>query len=59
MKPLLLRTGDVLKIVPVGRSTLWRLVKRSEFPRPIRIGPRAVGWRVSDIEAWLESRPKA
>ena len=59
MKPLLLRTREVLELVPVGRSTLWRLVQRSEFPRPIRIGPRAVGWRVSDIEEWLESWPEA
>ena len=59
MGPLLLRTRDVLKLVPVGRSTLWRMVKNSEFPRPIRIGPRAVGWRVYDIEKWIESRPEA
>jgi prophage regulatory protein len=26
------------------------------FPRPVRLGVRAVGWRESDIVAWLASR---
>ncbi|SPJ31473.1 helix-turn-helix transcriptional regulator [Falsiruegeria mediterranea] len=27
-----------------------------EFPRPLRLGIRAVGWRESEIVAWMESR---
>jgi prophage regulatory protein len=30
-----------------------------EFPRPIRIGKRAVAWPQSAIEAWLAARPKS
>ena len=26
-----------------------------EFPRPVRIGRRAVGWRAEDIENWFDA----
>jgi prophage regulatory protein len=26
------------------------------FPKPIKLGPKAVGWLESEIDAWLESR---
>jgi predicted DNA-binding transcriptional regulator AlpA len=27
------------------------------FPAPVRLGPRAVGWRWSDLDQWTNSRP--
>jgi hypothetical protein len=32
-------------------------MSRGAFPKPIQLGERAVGWRDSDIEAWIETRP--
>ncbi|WBU53986.1 AlpA family transcriptional regulator [Paracoccus sp. SCSIO 75233] len=29
-----------------------------DFPVPIRLGKRAVGWKRSDVGAWLESRAR-
>lgn len=26
------------------------------FPKPVRLGPRAVGWLESEVDAWIESR---
>jgi prophage regulatory protein len=42
----------------LSRSTRWRLEKQNEFPRRIRIAAKAVGWRFSEIELWLASRPE-
>jgi prophage regulatory protein len=28
------------------------------FPRPIKIGDRAVGWLESDVQSWLDERVK-
>ena len=41
----------------VGRAdaTIWKDVGDGTFPPPIRIGPRAVGWRESEVNAWLEA----
>lgn len=36
-------------------ATLWKDVSEGTFPPPIRIGPRAVGWRESEVNAWLEA----
>jgi prophage regulatory protein len=34
-------------------------MREGRFPKPVRIGPRAVGWRESDIQAWMDSLPTA
>ncbi len=53
----LLRRREVEAITGLARSTIYRLMKDGTFPRPIRVGPSAVRWRLSDIEAWMASRP--
>lgn len=45
----LLRLPQVLKIVPVSKSTWWAGVKSGRFPKPIKLGPRTTCWRESDI----------
>ena len=60
--PAILRTTDVLALLRISRTTLWRRVRDGEFPPPVRLGgtrSRAVGWRRDDVERWLESRPLA
>ena len=39
----------------LGNTTkhLFELAKRPGFPPKIRFGSNAVGWRVSDLEAWI------
>ena len=53
------RRGETLALVGLGDNTVRRMVERGEFPKPIQISPRAVGWLKADIRAWLESRPLA
>ena len=55
----ILRMRDVLEMVGVSRTTVWRQVKAGNFPAPIRLSPRSVGWRQSDIEEWIASRDDA
>lgn len=55
----LLREAQVLELVPVSAATLWRSIKRGEFPRPIRISVRAVAWLESEIHAWIAQRQEA
>ena len=59
MHDRLLRRRDVEKITGMSRSSIYRLMQESEFPRPVRVGPSAVRWKSSDITAWIESRPVA
>ena len=52
-----LRLQAVIRVTGLSRSTLYRLIANEQFPRPVRLGPRAVAWRCTDIEAWGEARP--
>ena len=48
---------DLLKISP---TTLWHWVKhRTDFPRPVKAGPRVTLFNVSAINAWLASQQGA
>jgi prophage regulatory protein len=29
---------------------------QGSFPRPVRIGKRAVGWVESEVDGWIEAR---
>ena len=53
----LLTRRDVEKRCQIARTTIYRLMRTGQFPEPIRIGPRAVRWPESEVEAWLASRP--
>jgi len=46
----LLRLPQVLKIIPVSRSTWYLGVKKGAYPSLVKIGRRASGWRRRDVE---------
>ena len=47
---------ELRKLIPLSRSTIWRMERAGEFPQRIRIGKRRVGWRYSEVLAWIDSR---
>ncbi len=47
----LLRLPEVLKIIPVSKSSWWAGVKTGRYPEPNKLGPRTTCWRLSDIQA--------
>jgi predicted DNA-binding transcriptional regulator AlpA len=47
----LLRLKQVLQFIPVSRSTWLAGVKTGIFPKPLKLTPRTVTWRVEDIRA--------
>ena len=51
-----LRTPEVLKLTGLSNTTIWRMEARGDFPKRVKLGVRAVGWRVSDFEDWEKSR---
>lgn len=54
-----LRRPDVEAATGLSRSTIYDMMARGEFPRPIRIGRRAVAWPENAVIAWLSERPTA
>lgn len=59
MPETLYRREAVEKMVGLSTTSLYRLMDEGLFPRPIRVGKRAVRWPESTITKWLESRPVA
>lgn len=48
----MLSEKQVLEIVPVGRSTLWRMERAGRFPRSTYISPNRRVWFEDEIVAW-------
>ena len=55
--PVILRMARVKTMTGLGRSTIYRLMSMQLFPSAVRLGPRAVGWRLSEITEWNAARP--
>lgn len=53
-----LSTKEVTERTGASRSTIWRWEQCGSFPRRIQVGPHKVGWIESEINSWLESRPR-
>lgn len=49
----LLRVGEVLRRVPVSKSTWWNWVKNGAAPAPVRIGGNVTCWREAEIAAFV------
>ena len=55
----LLTMKDVRELTRLGETKLREMVDAGKFPRAKQVGPRAVRWLLSDVEAWISSLPDA
>ncbi|MFM0136830.1 helix-turn-helix transcriptional regulator [Caballeronia grimmiae] len=51
----ILRRKQVEAVTGLSRSTIYQRIKDKTFPPAVQLGPRAVGWRAGDIDAFLAS----
>lgn len=54
----ILRLPEVMKRTGLSRSSIYAYMADNLFPNSVNIGKRSVGWRESDIEAWIAKRVK-
>jgi prophage regulatory protein len=52
----ILRKSTVLNSVGISGPTLWRWIKNNNFPQPVSLGGRSVGWLQSEVADWIEAR---
>jgi prophage regulatory protein len=57
-KPLdpIIRIPLLTKILSISRTSIYRMVARGEFPPPIRLTSRSIGWRKSVVKTWVNLR---
>ena len=57
----LLDVADMVQVTKLSDRTIRRLAREAEegrgdgFPKAIRVGPRALRWRVGEVQAYLKS----
>lgn len=55
----ILRKRDVLARTQISSASLYRKLKAGEFPKPVKLGARSVGWRDTDIDAYIAALPQS
>lgn len=56
MQAAILRLPAVESLTGYKRSHIYRLARAGSFPKPIALGPGAVGWVKAEVIAWIEQR---
>jgi prophage regulatory protein len=51
IKTVVLKTG-------LSRPSIYRYMKRGQFPPRRRVGPNRVAWIPSEVVAWIETCPR-
>lgn len=51
-----MRTPEAARYVALSESTLTKMRLTGDGPPFVKVGPRAVAYRRSDLDAWLEAR---
>ena len=52
----LMRLPEVVQLIGVSRSTIYRWMENGEFPRQVSLGGNTVAWLESDVEDWIQRR---
>lgn len=55
MENRFLRLPQVMAQCGLSRAMIYLLISQRQFPRQVVIGPRAVAWLESEVEAWIKA----
>ena len=56
MATSIIRLPDVIRRTGLSQATIYRMVKSGRFPRSVKLGARAVGWKNEAVTEWISSR---
>ena len=59
MNDELIRRPDVQAMTGLSCAGIYKLMRQGRFPEPLKVTARAVRWRRSELEAWIDSKPRA
>jgi prophage regulatory protein len=52
----ILRLPQVVEATGETRSTIYKRISEGEFPKPVKLGAKSVGWVEDEIAAYNERR---
>jgi prophage regulatory protein len=54
-----IRIGPVSEKTGLAESSIWRLVRLRQFPRPVKLSPGCTAWFEHEIDEWLDGKGSA
>lgn len=51
------KLADIIEIFAMSRSSIYRAMEHDDFPKPIKLTGRSVGWNREAVESWFANRP--
>ena len=59
MTHTILRLPGVKASTGLSRSTIYLRISEGTFPKPVKLGGRAVGWVQTEVQDWLQQQIEA
>jgi prophage regulatory protein len=50
-----LRLPQVLRVIPLGKTSWWEGVRSGRFPKPVKLSTRCTAWRAEDIRELVKT----
>ncbi|WP_414214237.1 helix-turn-helix transcriptional regulator [Cupriavidus necator] len=57
IRPFYVDLPTVASIVSLSETSVQKLVREEQFPKPRAVSSRRVAWLVREVEEWAEGRP--
>lgn len=58
MPKKLISIEEMMVLINRARPTLWKMVDRGDFPQPVKIGKRTIGWTEEAYDNWITENSK-
>ena len=52
----IIKLPDVINLSSLSSASIYRLIKKGEFPKQIKLSERSSGWLLSEVEQWLDDK---
>ena len=53
----IVRLPEAAELTGLSRPTIHRRYRQGTFPAPVKLGPNSIGWRLVDLQEWIDSLP--
>jgi prophage regulatory protein len=40
----------------LSKTSLYDKIQKGKFPKPVKLGPKSVGWIETELDAWIAER---
>lgn len=56
MSKTLIKMPETIRRTTLGKAWIYKLISQGRFPKPVKIGSRAVAFIESEVDEWINQR---